>query len=96
MPGPIYCCSHPIVHQCYKFCEQYTGTLFFPLLFFIFLPAFVASPRVLLSNPRWETQLLRFLELSGVGRVMENGVDVEEAQASRMDKWEAEEREAYN
>jgi hypothetical protein len=27
--------------------------------------------RVLLSNPRWESRLLRFLELSEVGRVME-------------------------
>jgi len=27
--------------------------------------------RVLLNNPRWERRLLRFLELSGVGRVVE-------------------------
>ena len=28
---------------------------------------------VLLSNLRWERRLLRFLELSGVGRVVEDG-----------------------
>jgi hypothetical protein len=27
--------------------------------------------RVLLANPRWESRLLRFLELSGVGRFVE-------------------------
>jgi len=43
--------------------------------------------RVLLSNPRWGRQLLKFLELSGVGRVMEDGVGVEEARASRVDGW---------
>jgi hypothetical protein len=32
------------------------------------------SIRVLLSNPRWEKRLLRFQELSGVGRVMEDGL----------------------
>jgi hypothetical protein len=26
---------------------------------------------ILLSNPRWESRLLRFLELSGVGRYVE-------------------------
>jgi len=45
------------------------------------------SIRVLLSNPRWEKRLLRFLELSGVGRVVENGIDEEAAQAERMDGW---------
>ena len=34
------------------------------------------STRVLLNNPRWERRLLRFLELSGVGRLVE-GEDVE-------------------
>jgi hypothetical protein len=34
---------------------------------------------VLLSNPRWERRLLRFLELSGLGRIVESGLDVEEA-----------------
>jgi len=28
-----------------------------------------------MSNPRWEKRLLRFLELFGVGRIAENGVD---------------------
>jgi len=53
------------------------------------------SIRVLLSNPRWERQLLRFLELSGVGRVVEDGTDEDQARAERMDRWvawEAEER----
>jgi hypothetical protein len=43
--------------------------------------------RVLLSNPRWEKRLLRFLELSGVGRVMDDGVDEEGAGAGRLDRW---------
>jgi hypothetical protein len=43
--------------------------------------------RVLLSNPRWESRLLRFLELSGVGRFVEGGVDEDEAHATRMDDW---------
>jgi hypothetical protein len=41
--------------------------------------------RVLLSIPHWERRLLKFLELSGVGRMIEDGGDVEEARASRMD-----------
>jgi hypothetical protein len=45
------------------------------------------SIRVLLSNPRWERRLLHFLELSGVGRVMENRVDEEETRAAKMDGW---------
>jgi hypothetical protein len=45
------------------------------------------SIRVLLSNPRWEMRLLRFLELSGLGRTVEGGLDVEEAYAARMDEW---------
>jgi len=50
--------------------------------------------KVLLSSPRWERRLLRFLELSGVGRIVEDGVD-EERRATRLDEWiawEAEER----
>jgi len=43
--------------------------------------------RVPLNNPRRERRLLRFLELSGVGRVVEDGTDVEEARATRMDGW---------
>jgi hypothetical protein len=52
---------------------------------------------VLLSDPRWESRLLRFLELSGVGRYVEGGVDEDQAHAERMDEWivwEAEEEEA--
>ena len=54
------------------------------------------SIRVLLNNPRWERRLLRFLELSGVGKLVE-GEDVEETRAAKMDgwiAWEAEERVA--
>jgi hypothetical protein len=43
--------------------------------------------RVLLSNPRQESRLLRLLELSGVGRVVEGGVEEDEAHAARMDDW---------
>jgi len=45
------------------------------------------SIRVLLSNPHWERRLLRFLELSGLGRTVEGGLDVEEAHAAKMDEW---------
>jgi hypothetical protein len=45
------------------------------------------SIRVLLSKTRWERRLLRFLELSGLGRIVEVGLDVEEAYAARMDEW---------
>jgi hypothetical protein len=50
--------------------------------------------RVLLSNPRWESRLMSFLELSGVGKLVEGGVEEAEAHAARMDDgiiWEAEE-----
>jgi hypothetical protein len=47
----------------------------------------MGSVRVLLSSPRWERWLLRFLELSGVGRVMDDGVDEEVARAARLDGW---------
>jgi len=53
--------------------------------------------RVLLGSPRWERRLLRFLELSGLGRVVEDGTDEEEIWAGRLDGWivwEAEERAA--
>jgi hypothetical protein len=43
--------------------------------------------RVLLANPRWERRLVKFLELSGVGRVMANGTDEDGAYAARMDEW---------
>jgi len=45
------------------------------------------SIRVLLSNPRWGRRLLRFLELSEVGRVMDDGRDEEEARATRLGNW---------
>jgi len=53
--------------------------------------------RMLLSDPRWESRLLRFLELSGVGRCVEGGVDEDQAHAEKMDGWivwEAEEEGA--
>jgi len=43
--------------------------------------------RVLLANPRWERRLVRFLELSGVGRVMADGVDEDGARAAQVDEW---------
>jgi hypothetical protein len=43
--------------------------------------------RVLLANPRWERRLVKFLELSGVGRVMADGTDEDGAYAARMDEW---------
>jgi len=48
--------------------------------------------RILPSNPRWEKRLVKFLELSGVGWLMADGVDEDEAWAERMDGrivWEA-------
>jgi len=45
------------------------------------------SIRVFLSKPRWKRRLVRFLELSGVGRRMANGTDEDEAQPERMDRW---------
>jgi hypothetical protein len=47
--------------------------------------------RVLLANPRWERRLVKFLELSGVGRVMADGTDEDGAYAARMDEWVARE-----
>ena len=43
--------------------------------------------RVLLANPRWESRFFRFLELSGVGRVVEDGTDEDNSRAARMDEW---------
>jgi hypothetical protein len=43
--------------------------------------------RILLSNPRWESRLLRFLGLSEVGRLGEGGEEEDEAHAARMDDW---------
>jgi hypothetical protein len=44
---------------------------------------------MLLASPRWENPLLHFLDLSGVGRVMEDGSDKGESRAARMDEWVA-------
>jgi hypothetical protein len=35
--------------------------------------------RVLLANPRWERRFVKFLELSGVGRVIADGTDEDAA-----------------
>jgi hypothetical protein len=43
--------------------------------------------RVLLANPRWEKRLLKFLELSGAGRIVASGEDEEEVWAQKMDEW---------
>jgi hypothetical protein len=56
-----------------------------------------SSIGVLLSSPRWEGRLLRYLELSGVGRFVEGGIEEDEAHAAKMDRWivwEAEEEGA--
>ena len=50
------------------------------------------SVRVLLMYPRWERRLLRFLEISGVGRLV-GSEDVEETRATRLDGWIRWERE---
>jgi len=53
--------------------------------------------KILLSSPQWKSRLLSFLELSGVGRVVEGEVDEEERKATQLDgwiAWEAEERVA--
>ena len=49
--------------------------------------------KVLLSSPRWERRLLRFLELSEVGKIMKDGVGEEErtARLGGWIAWEAEE-----
>jgi hypothetical protein len=44
-----------------------------------------------------KSRFFKFLELSGVGRVVEDGTDVEESRTARLDEWimcEAEERVA--
>jgi hypothetical protein len=43
--------------------------------------------RALLANPRWEKRLVKFLELSGAGRIVAGGVDEEAAWAEKMDEW---------
>jgi hypothetical protein len=39
---------------------------------------------VLLANPRWERQFVKFLELLGVGRMMADGTDEDDACAAKM------------
>jgi hypothetical protein len=43
--------------------------------------------RVFLANPRWGRRFVKFLELSGVGRVMADGTDEDGARAAKMDEW---------
>jgi hypothetical protein len=43
--------------------------------------------RALLANPRWESWLVHFLKLSGVGRVVERGKDEEAERTKRLDGW---------
>jgi hypothetical protein len=43
--------------------------------------------RVLLANTRWERRFVKFLELSGVGRVVTDGTDEDGARAAKMDEW---------
>jgi len=38
-------------------------------------------------GPRWEHRPLRFLELFGVGRTVDDEVDAEERRAVRLDDW---------
>jgi len=51
-----------------------------------------SSIRVLLADPRWEACLLKFIELSDVGRIVDE-VDVEEDWAVGLDGWIAWEAE---
>jgi hypothetical protein len=44
---------------------------------------------VLLANPRWEWRFVKFLELSGVGRVVADGTNEDGAHAAGMDEWVA-------
>jgi hypothetical protein len=39
-----------------------------------------------LANPRWERRFVKFLELSGVRRTMDDGIDEDGARAARMDE----------
>jgi hypothetical protein len=41
----------------------------------------------LASQSRWERWFVKFLELSGVGRVMADGMDEDEDRATRMGEW---------
>jgi hypothetical protein len=44
---------------------------------------------VLYADPRWEQRFVKFLELSGVGRVMADGTDEDGEYATRMDEYVA-------
>ena len=55
---------------------------------------FPGGLKVLLSSPRWKRRLLRFLELSRVGRTVEDGADEEERRAIWLDGRIAQERMA--
>jgi hypothetical protein len=48
--------------------------------------------RVLLVNPRWERQFVKFLELSGVGRVVADGTGEDGARAAKMDESRAKDK----
>ena len=41
----------------------------------------------LLADPRWERRFVHFLELSGIRRVVEDGIDEDNACAARVDEW---------
>jgi hypothetical protein len=43
--------------------------------------------RVLLADPRRGRRFVKFLELSGVGRVMADGTDEDGARAAKIDEW---------
>jgi hypothetical protein len=45
--------------------------------------------KALLANPRWGSRLLRFLDLFGVGRRVEDGSCEDESWNVRMDNWVA-------
>jgi len=54
------------------------------------------EPNAISANPRWERRLLKLLEESGIGKIIESGEDGNETRAARMDGWtvwEHEERE---
>jgi hypothetical protein len=51
------------------------------------------SVRRLLADPRWEKRFVHFLELSGVGRILADGIDEGSAYATGMDRWIAWETE---
>jgi hypothetical protein len=43
--------------------------------------------RALLASPKWESRLVFFLKLSGVGRVVERDRDEEAGRGERADGW---------